>query len=152
MRRRPAIRFVGGDPALHTRGAVGLDDVPGRPYLLAGTTVCAVVEDSETAAAVLQVLARGADVVAQLTLPDASAFLDSVRRVAAVPAPSSPVLDGDQRALLDLLARGHTAGDAARRLGMSLRTAHRRLGGARAVLGATSNAEAIARLGRAGSA
>ena len=149
MTRRPAIRFVAGDPALATSGAIGLDDVPERPYALAGTTVCAVVDDSQTAAEVLQVLARGADVVAQLTFADTSAFLDSVQRVAAVSAPSAPILDGDQRALLDLLAKGHTAGDAARRLGMSLRTAHRRLGGARSVLGATSNAEAIARLGRA---
>ena len=56
------------------------------------------------------------------------------------------MLEHDQQELLDLLAAGHTLGWAAARLAMSPRTAHRRLGAARALLGASSNAEAIAKL------
>ena len=85
----------------------------------------------------------------RLELADDTGFLDTLRRVADVRVAAAPALDPDQRALLELLARGRTAGEAARQLGMSLRTAHRRLGAARLALGAASNAEAVARLGAA---
>ena len=120
-----------------------------EPYALTGTTVGAVVDSATTAAELLRVVVRGADAAIRLDLPDDAAFLDTLRRVADVRVAAAPALDRDQRALLELLARGRTAGEAARQLGMSLRTAHRRLGAARLALGAANNAEAVARLGAA---
>ena len=146
MRRRPTIRFVGEDPALAARSATPVDELSERPYSLTGTAVRAVVDSPAAASSVLLALARGADAVVQLRLVDAAEFVEASQRLADVSAPATPVLARDQRDLLDLLAAGHTLGDAARRLGMSQRTAHRRLGAARAALGATTNAEAVAGL------
>lgn len=144
---RPLIRLVEGDPALAGGpGAIPISGVPDEPFGLTGTTVAAVVDDAVTSSAVLQALVRGADVVLRLDLPDAAGLLDALARIGDVCAPSAAALDREQWALLDLLARGNTAGEAARQIGMSLRTAHRRLGAARAALGAACNAEAIARL------
>jgi DNA-binding CsgD family transcriptional regulator len=56
-------------------------------------------------------------------------------------------LTAEQRRLLKLLAGGCTAGEAAQRLGLSLRTAERRLSDARATLGARTNPQAIIRAG-----
>ena len=144
MRRRPRIRFVGDDPMTVAHGTP-IGRIPVRPYAL-DATVCAVVDTPEVAAAVLHALARGADAVVMLRLDDASQFVEAAQRLAEVGAPVAPVLADDQVELLELLADGHTLGDAAEKVGMSPRTAHRRLGAARAILGATSNAEAIATL------
>lgn len=54
-------------------------------------------------------------------------------------------LDVEQRRLLGLLGRGLAVAEAAQRLHLSPRTAERRLAEARAVLGATTNAEAVLR-------
>jgi DNA-binding NarL/FixJ family response regulator len=59
--------------------------------------------------------------------------------------PSSSSLDGEQRRLLELLSRGLSVPEAARRLRLSCRTAERRLSEARAALGAATNAEAVLR-------
>jgi DNA-binding NarL/FixJ family response regulator len=55
-------------------------------------------------------------------------------------------LDDGQRRLLELLERGLSVSEAARRLHLSRRTAERRLAAARAALGAARNAEAVARI------
>lgn len=123
-----------------------ITDVPDDPFGLTGTTVVAVVDDAATSCAVLRALVRGADAVIRVDMADDAGFLDAVQRIADVHTVSPRGLDGDQRALLELLAHGHTAGEAARQIGVSLRTAHRRLGAARAALDASCNAEAIARL------
>jgi hypothetical protein len=144
VRRRPTIRYVGEDPAAVVCSATPIEDLPDRPYTLGGTTVWAIVDSEAAASAVLLALARGADAVVQLRLADAVEFLDATARLADV---SEPVPDGlavDQLELLDMLATGHTLSDAATLLGMSSRTAHRRLGAARVALGATTTAEAIA--------
>jgi DNA-binding NarL/FixJ family response regulator len=69
-----------------------------------------------------------------------------VRAVAAAP----PDLDEASQALLRSIAAGETLSDAARRLGISRRTADRRLAAIRATLGVQRTVEAIAIAGRAG--
>ena len=145
---RPAVQLVEHDPAV-VPGAMPIVQVADEPFSLLGTTVGAVVDSAVVAGAVLRALMRGADAVIRLELADRTGFLDAAGRVADVRVPAAPALDADQRALLDRLARGQTAGEAARQIGMSVRTAHRRLSAARATLGASCNAEAIARLGSA---
>ena len=144
---RPSVRIVEGDP---TRAggadAIPIMDVPGEPFGLAGTTVTAVVDDEAICSAVLLVLVRGANAVVRVDPPIASGFVDAVGRIADVQASAPPALDGDQEALLGHLAGGLTTGEAAREIGLSLRTAHRRLRQARAALGASTNSEAIARI------
>jgi len=56
-------------------------------------------------------------------------------------------LTAQQRRLLQLLAQGYTMSEAAERLHVSLRTAHRRLRAAREAMGVRSNAEALTALG-----
>jgi DNA-directed RNA polymerase specialized sigma24 family protein len=142
------VRVVEGDPLLAgAPDAIPVAEVPEEPFGLAGTTVAAMVDAPASAAAVLQLLVRGADVVLRLDLPDAAGFSDAVGRIADVRAVDAPALDREQRALLDLLSRGFTASQAARKVGMSLRTAHRRLHAARSAVGAACNIEVLGRLG-----
>jgi len=56
----------------------------------------------------------------------------------------------DARAIIGLLAEGHSLGQAARLLGLSRRTADRRLAAARSALGAERTTEAVARAQRMG--
>lgn len=62
----------------------------------------------------------------------------------------SPGLGRDARAILGLLAEGRTLGEAADFLGLSRRTADRRLAEGRAAMGVTRTTEAIARARRLG--
>jgi DNA-binding NarL/FixJ family response regulator len=55
-------------------------------------------------------------------------------------------LDDGQRRLLELLGRGLSVSEAARRPHLSRRTAERRLAEARGALGAATNAEAVVRV------
>jgi DNA-binding NarL/FixJ family response regulator len=57
-------------------------------------------------------------------------------------------LDADQTRILDLIARGSTLPGVADELSYSLRTVNRRLAAARAALGASTTAEAVAALRR----
>ena len=61
------------------------------------------------------------------------------------PAPNSS-LEDEQRRLLELLSRGLSVPEAARRVRLSCRTAERRLSEARTALGAATNAEAVLRV------
>ena len=54
-------------------------------------------------------------------------------------------IDADSRAILALLAEGLTLGEAATELGLSRRTADRRLAAARTALGTNRTTAAIAR-------
>jgi DNA-binding NarL/FixJ family response regulator len=69
-----------------------------------------------------------------------------VRAVGATP----PDLDAESLALLRSIAAGVTLGDAAERLGISRRTADRRLATIRETLGVGRTVEAVAIAGRAG--
>lgn len=70
---------------------------------------------------------------------------DAHARDASLTAP-----DAEGRAILALLAEGHSLGEAAARLRLSRRTADRRLAEVRARLGVTRTTEAIARAARLG--
>jgi len=81
-----------------------------------------------------------------------AAFLDQLARVADVQASAAPApLTDEQRALLRLLADGRSIAEAAEAVGLSRRTAHRRLDAARRALGVETGTEAILHEGRAGS-
>ncbi len=127
-----------------------LAELPEQPFSLATSQIAVAVDvaDQATAAAVLLAAARGVGVVLSVSLDGASAerFLDELSRVADVregtetPGASLSV---DHTELLDALASGLTVADAARKLGLSRRTAVRRLAEARARLGAASTTEAV---------
>ena len=71
-----------------------------------------------------------------------------MRRVDDTGDPGS--LHPEDAALLAALADGDSVDAAARRVGLSLRTAHRRLRAARAALGVRTNAAAVARFSSLG--
>lgn len=133
-----------------------VDPLPEEPWSLAGRRVLhlGAADTRDGLHAALVAAARGAGVVV-LAPPDErmlARLVDDLGRLGPV-----RLLDGDgdgdvvdvpltldQRRLLDLLARGVSIAEAARLLNLSRRTAHRRLGEARAALGAASTAEAVA--------
>lgn len=139
---------VEGDAALLERL---LPAVPGH--------VRAVVTDDASASAALLLALDGGLLLVHA--PQGSATVDvlcdDLRRLARVdvvragdevPAPRTSaegdLVDDDGAAILRLLADGLTLGQAATRLGLSRRTADRRLAAAREALGARSTAEAVA--------
>ena len=69
-------------------------------------------------------------------------------RTSDIPAPIA--LDADQLGILRFLADGWTLGDAAEELGLSRRTADRRLAQAKRLLGSERTAEALTRAKRLG--
>jgi DNA-binding NarL/FixJ family response regulator len=82
-------------------------------------------------------------------------LVDDLRRLGPVdhrvgPAVAPPALSVDARAILGLLAEGHSLGEAAAILGLSRRTADRRLAEGRDALGVERTTEAIARAKRLG--
>jgi DNA-binding NarL/FixJ family response regulator len=113
-------------------------------------TVTAVVDDPEVAVQVVMAAVRGADLVIEVRLAGADrlAFLDELNRVGTVPVDGSPTvgrLSPEQFALLDGLARGRSLTEMCRELGLSRRTATRRLADARARLGVSTTVEAAVR-------
>jgi DNA-binding NarL/FixJ family response regulator len=97
----------------------------------------------------------GIVIVAKASRETIDRLVDDLRRLgpvehvtADVPVPLG--VDEDQRRLLRLLADGWTLGEAAGELGLSRRTADRRLDAARHALGAERTAEALARARRLG--
>ncbi len=82
-------------------------------------------------------------------------LIDDLRRLASVdhqvgPATDVPEADDQIRELLGLVAEGLSLGEAAAILGLSRRTADRRLAVARRTLGTGRTTEAIARAARLG--
>ncbi len=80
-------------------------------------------------------------------------LLDDLRHVRPVDVrltapPSGPELHEDALAILAILAEGRTLGDAASTLGLSRRTADRRLADARRALGVERTVEAVAQARR----
>jgi DNA-binding CsgD family transcriptional regulator len=102
------------------------------------------------AAAVLLAVVRGAGVVAMVRTDRSlvAQLCDDLRRFGPVEyrrggGTRRDRLRGDERKLLELLAAGSKVGEAATALGLSRRTAVRRLAAARAKLGVTTTAEAV---------
>lgn len=82
-------------------------------------------------------------------------LVDDLRRLGPVDhqlgkSPERPVVDREARELLGLIAEGNSLGEAAAILGLSRRTADRRLAAARRHLGTNRTTEAIARAARLG--
>ena len=151
---RPTVVIAPDDAATTARAmrrdAIALADLPAEPFALAPLAVLAYASVRSTAdcEAALIALARGVDLVLTVDIAesDASAFIDDLARVSkAVTRDAGPLagLSADQIALLDGLSGGRTLTDVARALGLSRRTATRRLSEARAILGATTTIEAI---------
>jgi DNA-binding NarL/FixJ family response regulator len=141
------------------QAATGLPVLAGFDRLVRLTRPAArhgvVADETDAVAAVLAAIA-GYGLIVELRVDGAvrDRLLDDlrhagpleVRSVAATP----PELDDESHALLRSIAAGETLGDAARRLGISRRTADRRLATIRATLGVQRTVEAVAVAGRAG--
>jgi DNA-binding NarL/FixJ family response regulator len=138
--RRP-IAIIATDP--RSAGAVDLESVPDEPFSLSGVRAFAVVRDERDRDAVLVALARGADVVLAIDLPATRrvALLDDLARVAEVR--NAGLLTTEERAVVDGLVEGRTLTEVARSLGMSRRTATRRLAAAKVAFGAATTMELL---------
>lgn len=115
------------------------------------------VEGPDEAAAALLAALDGAGVVIAARAERAviDRLVDDLRRLGAVDHRvdeplAGPAVPPEARALLGLLAEGHSLGEAASLLGLSRRTADRRLAEARTALGVDRTTAAIARAGRLG--
>ena len=118
---------------------------------------CGRVSSAEDAAAALLAVLAGSGVVIAGSGPREvlDRLLDDLRHVGPVdhrvgaPQPL-PTMTPEARAILGLLAEGQTLGEAAALLGLSRRTADRRLAEAREALGVERTAQAISRAKRLG--
>jgi DNA-binding CsgD family transcriptional regulator len=116
----------------------------------------AVTSAEDAAGALLAVLGgAGAVVHGQAPREVIDPLLDDLRHVGPVEhrrrlEPSPPILDPDQLEILRMLGEGRRLGDAANALGLSRRTADRRLAGARLALGTERTVEAVAKARRLG--
>lgn len=115
----------------------------------AGVVCCGEISDPATAELAMLAAVGGAGLIVRVTASRevADRLLDDLRRLGSVEhrlgEPARVPLTSEQRALLDLLSNGTTLGVAATRLGLSRRTADRRLAEARRVLGGATTAEAL---------
>ncbi len=157
---RPLVVLVDDDPERRAhdlvpgRSVVAGLAVPSEPYDLRGDAVrAATIRSAADINDALGAVVRGASLVLAVDGVDRGAFVDELRRVADVevvasPAPRVAALLDEDRALLMALASGTSVSDAARHLGLSLRTAHRRLARARAALDAATTTEAVLAVSR----
>lgn len=135
--------------------ADGFDVRPPHPRaVLRGT----VSTPRDAAAALLAALDGFGLVVRAAAEPEVvDRLVDDLRRLGPVEhgpatphAEPGPALHAEGRAILGLLAEGSSLGEAAHLLGLSRRTADRRLADARRALGVARTTEAIARAARLG--
>ncbi|HZM72521.1 MAG TPA: hypothetical protein VFC71_04035 [Candidatus Polarisedimenticolia bacterium] len=160
----PLIVVEGSSEAVdHARAeleAAGWKVIPGwRSSFPRGGRVVHIGEvvDQSTAEAALLAALDGVGVVvdARCGRELTDRLIDDLRRLGPVehriglPA-AGPSLSGEARAILGLLAEGHSLGEAAAVLGLSRRTADRRVLEARRALGVERTTEAIARAKRLG--
>jgi hypothetical protein len=138
--RRP-IAILAPDPCPPV--AVPLRSLPDEPFSLRGVCAYGVIRDERDRDAVLVALARDADVVIAIDLPatQRAALLDDITRIADVR--EAGLLKPEERAVVDGLIEGRTLTEVARSLGMSRRTATRRLAAARVAFGAATTMELI---------
>ena len=135
----PGRAFINGRA---THGGFDVDDAT---WAVASRVFVLRVTDVHDHARALDLVLRGADVVAEVSAEREPAVLDDLERIGVTPwEPPSDELDGATIALLGELASGETVSGAARRCNLSVRDAHRRLATARNVVGASTNAELIA--------
>lgn len=113
------------------------------------------VASAEDAAAALLAVVAGAGLVAagRAERDVVDRLCDDLRRLGRLDhrtasTPRAPRLTSEEQALVDLLLRGKTLGEAARALLLSRRTADRRMASVRAKLGVRTTAEALVALRR----
>jgi DNA-binding CsgD family transcriptional regulator len=115
-----------------------------------------VATPAEAADALLAALAGAAVVIATAAPRElVDRLVDDLRRLGPVDhrvggLEPAPLLDPEARAILGLLAEGHSLGEAAGILGLARRTADRRLLAARRSLGVDRTTEAVAQGRRLG--
>lgn len=138
--------------------------LPPDPFDLASERLlCAgVVDTADAAGAAVLGAVRGCGLLVSVAADDPvrERFLRDVAKVGPVTmrvaapgaAAASAALTVDQRELLAALGAGATIPEAARELFISVRTAERRVGEARKVLGVRTTAEAVAALAGSGEA
>lgn len=118
--------------------------------------VGSVTSANEAGAALLAVLGGAGAVVHALAGHEIiDRLLDDLRHVGPVEhrrrlEASPPRLDPDELEILRMLGDGRSLGEAAHALGLSRRTADRRLAGARRALGTERTVEAVAKARRLG--
>jgi DNA-binding NarL/FixJ family response regulator len=141
------------------RGWTVIDGLDTRPAMMRATLHGVVATPRDAASALLAALdGFGLLLVLAAEADMRDRLVDDLRRVGRIEhldATSASGADGgplsdDGRAILALLAEGHTLGGAAHRLALSRRTADRRLAEARDALGVTRTTEAIAIAARRG--
>jgi DNA-binding NarL/FixJ family response regulator len=128
-------------------------NLPGEAWAIARLRlVCAGrVSSTDEAATAILAAARGAGLLVSIdpSLANRAAFLDDLHRLGHVRFHSkispSPTLTLEQRRLSELLADGFSLGEAADTLGLSRRTAARRMAAARDALGVPTTAEVVLR-------
>jgi hypothetical protein len=131
-------------------------DLPAAAWKVEASTVCAgtVATEADEVAALLAALRGASLLVAIVDEQERNRFIGDlthigpVRRLTETGDPH--FLHPEGAALLAALAGGHSIESAARRVGMSRRTAYRRLARARAMLGVRTNAAAVARFSSLG--
>lgn len=111
-----------------------------------------VEEPADREAALVASVAAGTGILTVLPRDSPQMFLEDLRRVGPVECRSAarapaPLTDL-QVALLRALADGQSVADAARTVGLSVRSAYRALAAARTVLGVRKNREALIALAR----
>lgn len=114
-----------------------------------GQVLALTVSDADEAAVALFTALEGVGLIVDACAerPVIDRLCDDLRRLGHLEhrvAAGGPLLTGDERALLDLLADGSTLGAAAATLHLSRRSADRRLAAARTKLGAETTGQAIA--------
>ncbi len=166
---RPPLIVIEGDPASVAREASRLDAAgfvvvagfAGSRLGRAREVRAGVVADARGAADALLAALGGAGLLVEASADRVTVdrLVDDLRRIGPVDhriastdgsQPVESPAPRDARAILGLLAEGHSLGEAASILGLSRRTADRRLGDARRALGVTRTTEAIARASRLG--
>ena len=150
-RAAATLRAAGFEIVAGFRVPIALDRSPASPIVCSG----AVADEAGAAEALLAAIAGAGvvvDAVAERIIVDR--LVDDLRRVgpvdhrivdSAADASGAPAVPSDACAILGLLAEGHSLGEAATILGLSRRTADRRLREAREALGVSRTTEAIAR-------
>ncbi len=153
---RPPVLLVHGDPAPFGNALGGGwtprsdRNLPRSPWDLSDRRWAWVdsIGDVETAARAVDALSRGVGLVVSISLlgRDRHRLLEDLYALGDVRSSenAAPILDDDQRALMELLAAGITLTAAADQFHLSRRTANRRLAEIRTRLGVATTTEAIA--------
>lgn len=138
--------IVSQEPPIDPDG-IPLAAVPDEPFDLDGRVVLAVIHDRGTMSAALDALQRGAILKLRVELSESETneFLDQLRRIAVVTEPATGQVTTDQLALLTELRNGSSIHAAGHAVGMSRRTATRRVAELRAIFGARSLADLLMR-------